>query len=51
MAANGDSQDERGRMDISEHVKSWEGFTSFARWSILGMVILMILLAIFRTHS
>jgi hypothetical protein len=51
MAAHGNSPDERGEMDISEHVKSWESFTSFARWSILGAVVLMILLAIFRTHG
>jgi hypothetical protein len=51
MAAHGDSPDERGGMDISEHVKSWEGFTSFVRWSALGAVVLMIFLAIFRTHG
>jgi hypothetical protein len=51
MAAHGDSPDRHGEMDISEHVKSWESFTSFARWSILGAVVLMILLAIFRTHG
>jgi len=51
MAAHGDSPDEHGEMDITEHVKSWEAFTSFARWSILGIIVLMIFLAIFRTHG
>jgi len=51
MAAHGDLPDERGEMDITEHVNSWEAFTSFARWSILGIIVLMIFLAIFRTHG
>ena len=51
MAAHGDSHDERGSMDISEHEKAWAGFTSFVRWSILGIILVMTLLAIFRTHG
>lgn len=51
MAAHGESPDEREEMDISEHVKSWEAFTAFARWSVLGIVVLMVFLAIFRTHG
>ena len=38
-------------MDISQHVKAWAGFTSFVKWSIIGIVLIMILLAIFRTHG
>ena len=51
MAAHGDSHDERGSMDISEHEKAWAGFTAFVRWSILGIIIVMTLLAVFRTHG
>lgn len=38
-------------MDISEHEKAWAGFTSFIRWSILGIILVMTFLAIFRTHG
>lgn len=51
MAAHGDSHDDHGSMDISEHVKAWAGFTSFVKWSILGISLVMIILAIFRTHG
>jgi hypothetical protein len=39
-----------GQMDISEHLKSWHGFTAFTKWSLIGILIIMALLAIFRTH-
>lgn len=51
MAAHGDSHGERGSMDISQHVKAWAGFTVFVKWSIIGIALVMILLAIFRTHG
>lgn len=51
MATHGDSRDERGSMDISEHEKAWAGFTSFVRWSILAVIVVMTFLAIFRTHG
>jgi hypothetical protein len=51
MAAHGESHDDRGSMDISEHVKAWAGFTNFVKWSILGIGLVMIFLAIFRTHG
>ena len=51
MAADGDSHDDRGSMDITQHLKAWAGFTGFVQWSILGICVVMILLAIFRTHG
>ena len=51
MAAQGDSHDNRGSMDISQHAKAWVGFTSFVKWSIVGIGLIMIFLAIFRTHG
>ena len=51
MAAQGDSHGEHGTMDMSEHVKAWAGFTTFVKWSIAGAVLVMALLAIFRTHG
>ena len=51
MAAHDDSPGDHGSMDISEHVKVWAGFTAFVKWSIAGAVLVMALLAIFRTHG
>jgi hypothetical protein len=50
MAAHGDSDSERGTMDISQHVKAWHGFTVFVKYSIVFIGLVMIFLAIFRTH-
>ncbi|HVZ69257.1 MAG TPA: aa3-type cytochrome c oxidase subunit IV [Rhizomicrobium sp.] len=41
---------QHGQMDISEHAKGWHGFTVFIRWSLFGILLIMALLAIFRTH-
>jgi hypothetical protein len=38
-----------GQMDISDHIKGWQGFTTFVKWSIVGILLIMVLLAIFRT--
>ncbi|HEY0105044.1 MAG TPA: aa3-type cytochrome c oxidase subunit IV [Rhizomicrobium sp.] len=53
MAAHGDSHGDYtpGTMDISEHVKAWAGFTAFVKWSAIGIGLIMIGLALFRTHG
>jgi hypothetical protein len=53
MAAHGDSHGDRktGSMDISQHIKAWAGFTSFVKWSLIGIGLIMIFLALFRTHG
>ena len=28
-----------GQMDISEHLKSWHGFTAFTKWSLIGILL------------
>lgn len=38
-------------MDISDHVKTWNGFLTLVKWVIAGNVLLLIFLAVFRTHS
>jgi hypothetical protein len=52
MAAHGDTHGDQptGSMDISEHLKAWAGFTTFVKWSIIGIILIMGFLAIFRTH-
>ena len=53
MAAHGDSNGDfqSGSMDISQHVKAWAGFTSFVKWSMIGIGLVMVFLALFRTHG
>jgi hypothetical protein len=40
-----------GGMDISQHVKTWLAFWSATKWSVLTILVVVVLLAIFRTHN
>ena len=40
-----------GSMDISQHRRSYSGFLSFTKWSLIGILFIMVMLAIFRTHT
>jgi hypothetical protein len=40
-----------GSMDISQHKKAYSGFLTFTKYSVVGILFIMILLAIFRTHG
>ena len=53
MAAQGDSHGDYkpGSMDISQQIKAWHGFTVFVKWSMVGIGLIMLFLAIFRTHG
>ena len=46
-----DSDYKHGSMDISQHVRGYAGFLTFTKWSLIGILLIMVLLAIFRTHS
>ena len=46
-----DSDFQHGSMDISAHQRSYAGFLSFTKWSLIGILLIMVLLAIFRTHT
>ena len=41
----------KGTMDISDHVKMWIAFWNTAKYSVVGIVVIVGLLAIFRTHN
>lgn len=54
MAANPEHGVDTGSMspsDMNEHVRTWNGFLTFMKWQIIGAVIVLIILAIFRTHG
>jgi len=41
----------QGGMNISEHQRTYKGFLTLTKWSIIGLAILGLLLAFFRTHN
>jgi hypothetical protein len=40
-----------GHTDMAEHLRTWHGFLAFMKWQVIAAVILLIFLAIFRTHG
>ncbi len=49
MSQNSDYQP--GSMDISQHKKAYAGFLTFSKYSLGFILLIMIFLAIFRTHG
>ncbi len=41
------AEHKHGEMDISEQEKTFDGFVSWTNWSVIGIVVLLILMAIF----
>jgi hypothetical protein len=40
-----------GSMDISQHQRAYAGFISFVKYSMGFILLVMVFLAIFRTHG
>jgi hypothetical protein len=38
-------------MDLKDHLSTWHGFVAFVKWMSISIAVIMILLAIFRTHG
>ena len=51
MAATGNQGHNESSADFHDHVRTWKGFVSFIKYSMVGIGIIMILLAAFRTHN
>jgi len=49
MAHDNDYQP--GSMDITQHKKSYQGFLTASKWTFGFILLIMIFLAVFRTHS
>jgi aa3 type cytochrome c oxidase subunit IV len=45
-----DSEYQPGSMDISAHKRTYEGFLTGSKWTFGLVVLIMVFLAIFRTH-
>ncbi len=43
--------DTHATADLSEHLRTWRSFLSVIKWNILGAVILLLALLIFRTNA
>ncbi|MFO6464378.1 aa3-type cytochrome c oxidase subunit IV [uncultured Jannaschia sp.] len=39
----------QGEMDITEQEKTFAGFMTFTKWTVIAIIVILILLAIFRT--
>lgn len=51
MAVHGDTNEQASTMDISEHLRTWKGFTSLVKWATLAIGAVMLFLLVFRTHG
>lgn len=40
-----------GDADMAEHLRTWRGFMSFMKWQAICAVVILVFLAIFRTHG
>jgi hypothetical protein len=46
-----DSDYKPGSMDISQHQRGYAGFLAFSKYGFIFVMLIMIFLAIFRTHT
>ncbi|GAA0525305.1 hypothetical protein FHS83_001920 [Rhizomicrobium palustre] len=46
-----DEDETRATMEMGEQLRTWRLFLSLAKWHILGLGLLLLLLLAFRTHS
>jgi hypothetical protein len=51
MTGNTEHGSDNGSMDMSEHLRTWNGFLTLVKWMVIGSAALLIFLAIFRTHG
>ncbi len=51
MSAQHESDYQPGSMDIGQHKRFYLGFLTFTKWSSIGIILIMIFLAVFRTHG
>jgi hypothetical protein len=40
-----------GGMDMREHSRTWHAFTKGVKWSIVGIIVIMLILLVFRTNG
>jgi hypothetical protein len=50
MADHAQKKSRTGTMDIAEHRRTWLGFLKVTKWSVIAILLIMGLMAIFRVH-
>lgn len=50
MAERVEHVSSKGSMDITQHMRTWKGFLTLIKWSLIGILAIMGLMAIFRVH-
>jgi hypothetical protein len=51
MGGDHEHASDTGSADMSEHLRTWNGFLTLLKWMVIGSAVLLIFLAIFRTHG
>ena len=46
-----ESDHKPGSMDISQHVRGYAGFLTATKYGVIFVLLIMVFLAIFRTHT
>jgi hypothetical protein len=41
------AEHKQGDMDISDHERTFEGFVNWTKWTVLAIVVILILMAVF----
>jgi len=50
MAENAKKKAATSTMDITEHRRTWLSFLKVTKWSVIAILLIMGLMAIFRVH-
>ncbi len=50
MADKTDQGSSTGTMDITDHVRTWKGFLTVIKWSLVAILLIVGFMAIFRVH-
>jgi hypothetical protein len=50
MADHAERGPSTGSMDITEHQRTWKGFLTALKWSLIAILLIMAFMAIFRVH-
>ena len=50
MAERTEHGSSSGSTDLTEHLRTWKGFLVLIKWSVIAILLIMGLMAIFRVH-
>lgn len=50
MADHAEHGSSTGTTDIAKHQRTWKGFLTVIKWSLIAILLIMAFMAIFRVH-